>query len=295
MSAVISQIASPVAARAAVTRQSTRVTSASSFSSPSPSQRRVDIVPSIPKNVPGVRSPSRRSFRLVNAVAAPVMDAAPGGDPFSAFFAEQMLDETAMLAASTFPISPMELIAKTKGILATNNGAGDPSRLAADFRFVAPVVGPLSKEKFIAAFSSFKLEEAFPDAVANFYAFRVDPFETNRVWFDSRFKGTHTGPFAGSIKPTGITVETPPQTSSMRFNEQGECTQMTVGYVLDKQLGNTGGLGGVFGILYAIGSGLPFPEAQPWAKSLRYSLFNKLGGFMTKLQGFLKGLGFGKK
>jgi len=106
MSAVISQIASPVAARAAVTRQSTRVTSASSFSSPSPSQRRVDIVPSIPKNVPGVRSPSRRSFRLVNAVAAPVMDAAPGGDPFSAFFAEQMLDETAMLAASTFPISP---------------------------------------------------------------------------------------------------------------------------------------------------------------------------------------------
>ena len=46
----------------------------------------------------------------------------------------------------------------------------------------------------------------------------------------------------------------------MRFNERGECTQLTVGYVMDKQLGNTGGLGGVYGILYAIGYGLPFPE-----------------------------------
>jgi ribosomal protein S20 len=35
-----------------------------------------------------------------------------------------------------------ELIAKTKGILATNNGANDPARLAADFNFVAPVVNP---------------------------------------------------------------------------------------------------------------------------------------------------------
>lgn len=82
---------------------------------------------------------------------------------------------------------PEELIAKTKGILATKVGTDDPSRLASDFRFAAPVVGPLSKEKFIEAFASFKLEEAFPDAKANYYAFRMDPFEPNRVWFDSRF------------------------------------------------------------------------------------------------------------
>jgi hypothetical protein len=41
----------------------------------------------------------------------------------------------------------------------------------------------------------------------------------------------------------------------MCFNDDGECTQLTVGYVMDKQLGNTGGLGGVYGILYAIGYG----------------------------------------
>jgi hypothetical protein len=30
---------------------------------------------------------------------------------------------------------------------------------------------------------------------------------------------------------------------------------MTGGYVIDKQVGNTGGLGGVFGILHAINKG----------------------------------------
>ena len=50
-------------------------------------------------------------------------------------------------------------------------------------------------------------------------------------------------------------MEAAPQTSSLTFNEQGEVTQLTVGYVMDKQLGNTGGLGGVFGIFYALGWG----------------------------------------
>ena len=63
----------------------------------------------------------------------------------------------------------------------------------------------------------------------------------------------------------------------MSFNEQGECTKLTIGVVMDRQLGNTGGLGGLFGILFAIGSPLPFPEAQPWKMSLRYRIFNALG------------------
>ena len=40
------------------------------------------------------------------------------------------------------------------------------------------------------------------------------------------------------------------------------------------QLGNTGGLGGIFGLFYAIGSPLPFPEANPWKMSKRYRFFN---------------------
>mmetsp|Transcript_20684 Transcript_20684/g.33523 ORF Transcript_20684/g.33523 Transcript_20684/m.33523 type:complete len:254 (+) Transcript_20684:237-998(+) len=205
-----------------------------------------------------------------------------------AFFADQMVDEAAMLAASTFPISPEALIAKTKGILATNNAANDPSRLAADFHFVAPVVGPLPKEKFLEAFASFKLEDAFPDAKFNYHSFRVDPFEPNRVWYDSRFVGTHTGLLAGRIKATNILVKSPPQACSMLFNEAGECTQLTVGYVMDKQIGNNGGLGGVFGILYAIGSPLPFPEGRPWRASFRYAFLLQAGEVFTKMQGFMK-------
>ena len=48
-------------------------------------------------------------------------------------------------------------------------------------------------------------------------------------------------------------MDSPPQAQSMTFNERGECTQLTIGYVMDKNIGNTGGLGGVFGIFYALG------------------------------------------
>ena len=48
--------------------------------------------------------------------------------------------------------------------------------------------------------------------------------------------------------------------------------------------GNTGGLGGVFGILYAIGSPLPFPEARPYRKSIQYRLFGALGRLLSKLR-----------
>jgi len=43
-------------------------------------------------------------------------------------------------------------------------------------------------------------------------------------------------------------VESPPQATSMTFNELGECTELTGGYIMDKNIGNTGGLGGVFGM-----------------------------------------------
>ena len=210
------------------------------------------------------------------------------------FFDTQMVDEAGMLAASTFPIPPADLIAKCKLILAKNNGGEDPSLLASDFKFVAPVVGPLEKERFLAAFQSFKIDEGFPDAKFNYYHFRVDPFEPSRVWYDARFVGTNTGPLIGGTLPaTNKKVESPPQSCSMRFNERGECTQLTVGYVMDKQLGNTGGLGGVYGILYAIGYGLPFPEAQPWQKSVQYDLFQKVSGLTSELQKFVKSLGGG--
>ena len=231
------------------------------------------------------------SLRAAGAVSATVTDA---NADIADFLAKQMVDEAAMLANSTFPIAPEVLIATTKRILAKNSGAEEPGLLASDFKFVAPVVGPLSKEEFLKAWESFKLEEAFPDAKYGYYAFRVDPFETNRVWFDSQFSGTNTGTMAGSLEATGIKVKAPPQTCSMLFNTKGESTQLTVGYVLDKTIGNTGGLGGVFGILYAIGYPLPFPEAQPWQKSIQYSVFNKVSPLLAPIKKFIKGLSGGE-
>jgi hypothetical protein len=46
----------------------------------------------------------------------------------------------------------------------------------------------------------------------------------------------------------------------------------TMGYVMDRRLGNTGGLGGAFGLLYAIGCPFPYPEGRPWQSSLQQTV-----------------------
>ncbi|CAK9036172.1 unnamed protein product, partial [Durusdinium trenchii] len=103
----------------------------------------------------------------------------------------------------------------------------------------------------------------------------VDPLEPNRVWFFSRATGTHTGPL-GPVPPTGKKIELPPQAQSMLFNEKGECYTLTVGYCMDKRIGNSEGVGGVFGIVKAVGKALPFPEGQRlYTPSLRYEAFER--------------------
>lgn len=188
------------------------------------------------------------------------------------------LDVAATMKASTFPIKPDKLIQMTKDIVASEFGTkegSDASCLAEDFQFVAPIVGPLTKSEFLRAFGSFKLKDAMPDMKDNAW-FQVDPLEPNRVWFFSRATGTHTGTihFAQSIPATGSEFHSPPQAQSMLFDEKGKCYTMTVGYCMDKRIGNTNGLGGVFAILYAIGKPLPFPEAKAlYNPSLRYEAF----------------------
>ena len=186
------------------------------------------------------------------------------------------IDEAQTLAKSTFPLSPDQLVDKAKNVIATMFGTLDHDVLAHDFRFVAPVVGPLGKAEFIRIFGSFKLEDALPDLKENHWGFRVDPLEPNRVWWMSRPQGTHTGPLCfpppSVIKPTNREVKWPVQAQSMLFDEQGRCYQLTVGYSCDRQTGNTGGLGAVFGLMHAIGKTLPFPEARPWKPSPPYRL-----------------------
>jgi hypothetical protein len=53
------------------------------------------------------------------------------------------IDVAKTLERSTFPLKPEELVAKAKNVIATMFGTLDNDVLADDFRFVAPVVGPL--------------------------------------------------------------------------------------------------------------------------------------------------------
>ena len=53
-------------------------------------------------------------------------------------------------------------------------------------------------------------------------------------------------------------------------------TLFNVGYVIDRTVGNTGGLGGAFGFFWATGNPLPIPECQPFKPSLQFRALNFL-------------------
>jgi len=195
--------------------------------------------------------------------------------------------------APKFPISGEELKRLSKEFVETQFGCEKLDMLADDFQFRFPVV-ELDKTKFVKAFSSFKLEDAFPDMKTTYYGFRLDPFQPGRVWWDVRSEGTNTGPFGGPfsyISPTFKKFETPPQVMSMSFNEKGQVTKLTGGYVVDKDIGNTGGLGGVFGIMHAIGKTLPFREAQPYKPSWRYWAAQRIQWVVDTVQSMREGQG----
>jgi hypothetical protein len=59
------------------------------------------------------------------------------------------IDQAQTLARSSFPIKPDALVGKAKHVLTTMFGTLEPDVLADDFRFVAPVVGPLGKDEFL--------------------------------------------------------------------------------------------------------------------------------------------------
>lgn len=232
------------------------------------------------------RCPSLRS-----AVVDAVVVSAPGLESVRPDIAARfgaspkgLLDEGLKLEAA-FSIPPGTLIGLTKAWLAQlEEGDESVDWFSSDFRFVAPVVGPFGKDEFRTSLKAFELQKAFPDLKANPHHFRVDPFEPNRVWWSVKYEGTNTGPVIG-MPATGKAVESPVQAQSVTFNERGEICKFTIGYVLDKETGNTGGLGGVFGLFHAIGYSLPFPEAQPWQPSPLY------GALMTGnrfIQGIFK-------
>lgn len=193
------------------------------------------------------------------------------------------LDTSKMLAQSNFKIKPSALIARCKEVIDRQIGLDNADDLAEDFIFQFPVIGPLSKDAYIKAVSGFGIKTMFPDLNTGHHDFRVDPFSPNRVWYTVSFVGTHLGPSPFG-EPTGKSVVCPPQVNSLTFNEQGKVTKYTGGYVVDREMGNSGGMGGLFGPLYAIGRGFPFPEAKPYSKSWQFKVFSTVGNIASKFR-----------
>merc|ERR1719316_404902 len=194
---------------------------------------------------------------LEAAVAAPsAVKPTPGAE---ADFAAQCVDEEALFLASDFPIKPEDLVARAKEVLTAGIGTKDEGAcLAEGFEFCAPVVGPLPKEEYLKALGNFKLEESF-DLNAQYHMFRVDPTQTNRVWFHTRTLGKHVADSTVFGKATNKEVINPPQCMHLDFTADGLVKEFGF-YTVDRRQGNTGGLGGAFAFFYGVGRSLPFPE-----------------------------------
>lgn len=193
---------------------------------------------------------------------------------FEGGYKGEFIDEKALYAS--FSSTPDELVALAKRFYEPEVRFGtkdDGECLAEDFEFCAAVVGPLGKAEYLNGLKNFNLEDAF-DISGNVYGFYADPMQPGRVWYFNRAVAKHVDTFLGA-KPTGKTLELPPQINFLDFNADGKVRQFGF-YTIDRRQGNTGGLGGAYGFMYGIGRSPPWPEAQPYKPSLRYRIVSKL-------------------
>lgn len=95
------------------------------------------------------------------------------------------------------------------------------------------------------------------------------------VWFTSSPTGTHSAPLrlgAETCAPTGRRWEGPPECGSVTFDKEGKCLALTAGYVMDRRMGNTEGMAGLYGLCVALGVPTPSPlwllrtPTQNWAR-----------------------------
>lgn len=216
---------------------------------------------------------------LSSTVAQPESPVATSTPMFDDF-----VDEDALLAKSTFPIKPADLIVRAKEVLSPAVGIGTKDGgecLAGDFEFCAAVVGPIGRKEYLGALGSFSLEDSF-DITPNFFGLTVDPIQPNRVWFFNRVKGIHINDFRGA-PASGKEIVYPPQTLHLDFDEEGKVKEFGF-YTSDRRQGNTGGLGGAFGFMYGVGKPLPIRECQPYKPSFRFRALNFIGSLGQKLK-----------
>lgn len=89
---------------------------------------------------------------------------------------------------------------------------------------------------------------------------------------------------ACSLVRQGKVIQGAPECCSYTFNDELKVTSFTGGYVMDRRVGNTGGMGALFGILHAIGAPVPRPGSLTWnVLGLINKLKNAIVGLVSML------------
>jgi hypothetical protein len=239
------------------------------------------IVYTFTTSVTNVGAGGSMSTTMLNQAAAATTSTSSTTTKIDNAFGD-FVNEAEILKQSTFPILPDKLIERAKEVLSPNIGLGTKDGgecLADNFEFCAAVIGPIGKAEYLKALGNFNLADSF-DITGRNFGFSVDPFQPNRVWFFSRVKAVHTGTFMGA-QPTGKEITYPPQIHHIDFNNDGKIIEFGF-YTSDRRQGNTGGLGGAFGFMYAVGRPLPIPECQPYKPSIRLRLLTLIGKLADK-------------
>jgi hypothetical protein len=196
------------------------------------------------------------------------------------------IDTVQALESSSFPILPNDLIQRAKEVLAPEIGIGTKDGgecLADNFQFCAAVVGPLGKVAYLNALQTFRLEDSF-DIHQNMFGFMVSPIQLNRVYWFSHANATMIADFAGAkVENVLEPLVFPPQCFHMDFDAAGKVTEFGF-YTVDRQYGNTGGLGGAFGFFYGVGKPLPIREGRPFQPSFKFRLLQWVGKLGEKLK-----------
>eukprot|EP00929_Paragymnodinium_shiwhaense_P090263 TRINITY_DN50417_c0_g1_i1.p1 TRINITY_DN50417_c0_g1~~TRINITY_DN50417_c0_g1_i1.p1 ORF type:complete len:476 (+),score=85.81 TRINITY_DN50417_c0_g1_i1:83-1510(+) len=169
------------------------------------------------------------------------------------------------------------LLQLTEQLLEAKFGLSDETLLADSFAASGPAGGALGKKAYLDMKRDVNVEEAFPDLQLDVRDVRICPYDVNRVWFTSSPSGTHSKELRlpdTSISATGKKWVSAPECSSVQFDKDGKCIALTSGYVMDRRLGNTNGLGGVLGLREAIGQ----PAPQAWLCRTPTQLWNSVSG-----------------
>ncbi|CAB9498833.1 expressed unknown protein [Seminavis robusta] len=181
-----------------------------------------------------------------------------------------------LLESSDFAIAPNDLIDLAKKVqYETQVGILDGGEcLADDITFRAAVVEIEGKELYLQAVKTLNFTSFF-DVNATVFGWHVDPVLPNRVYYNSHTTAVHSQkPFFG-VQPKGKELVLPPQLYHMDFTPDGKVQEFGF-YTVDRNYGNTGGLGGAYAYFYGLGRPLPYPECQPYRKSFRRRIFDGL-------------------